>query len=48
MDAQALQQTLADLRQAFVTFFQRRARYPRFKSKKRDRARPDEARIPRL
>ena len=39
IDSQALQQTLADLRQAFVNFFERRARYPRFKSKKRDRAR---------
>src|SRR5919199_900564 len=39
MDSQALQQTLADLRRAFVNFFERRARYPRFKSKKRDRAR---------
>jgi putative transposase len=39
MDSQALQQALADLRQAFVNFFQRRARYPRFKSRKRDRAR---------
>jgi putative transposase len=39
MDSQALQQTLIDLRQAFVNFFERRARYPRFKSKKRDRVR---------
>src|SRR5215831_141059 len=39
MDSQALQQTLADLRQAFVNFFEHRACYPRFKSKKRDRAR---------
>jgi putative transposase len=39
VDSQLLQQTLADLRQAFVNFFQRRTRYPRFKSKKRDRAR---------
>src|SRR5207248_589850 len=33
------QQALIDLRQAFVNVFERRARYPRFKSKKRDRAR---------
>jgi putative transposase len=39
VDSQALQQTLADLRQAFVNFFARRARYPRFKSKKCDKAR---------
>jgi putative transposase len=39
MDAQALQQALADLHTAFVSFFARRARYPRFKSKKRDAAR---------
>src|SRR5919197_4823001 len=39
MDSQALQQTLADLRRAFVNFFEHRARYPCFKSKKRDRAR---------
>jgi putative transposase len=38
-DSQALQQTLKDLCQAFVGFFERRARFPRFKSKKRDRAR---------
>jgi putative transposase len=38
-DSQALQQVLLDLRQAFTSFFERRARYPRFKSKKRDRAR---------
>ncbi|HEY8287174.1 MAG TPA: transposase [Chloroflexota bacterium] len=38
MDAQALQQTLADPRRAFANFFARRARYPRFKSKKRDTA----------
>jgi putative transposase len=36
MDSQALQQALADVRQAFVNFFQHRARYPRLKSKKRD------------
>jgi putative transposase len=38
MDARALQQTLADPRRAFANFFARRARYPRFKSKKRDTA----------
>jgi putative transposase len=37
--AQALQQTLRDLHRAFVNFFEGRARYPRFKSRKRDRAR---------
>jgi putative transposase len=36
INAQALQQTLADLHRAFANFFERRARYPRFKSKKRD------------
>jgi transposase len=34
MDAQALQQALADLKRAFVNFFRRRARYPRFKRRK--------------
>lgn len=38
-DSQALQQVLADLVRAFTNFFERRSRYPRFKSKKRDRAR---------
>ncbi len=38
-DSQALQQTLADLHQAFKNFFEKRARYPKFKSRKRDRAR---------
>lgn len=42
-DSQALQQVLTDLNRAFVNFFERRARYPRFKSKKRDR---DRFRIP--
>jgi putative transposase len=37
--AQALQQVLVDLCRAFVNFFEGRAKYPRFKSKKRDRAR---------
>src|SRR5581483_5648030 len=39
IDAQALQQPLADLQRAFAAFFAKRARYPRFKSKKRDMAR---------
>jgi putative transposase len=38
-DSQALQQVLKDLHRAFANFFERRARYPRFKSKKRDKAR---------
>jgi putative transposase len=39
MDSQLLQQVLADLQCAFTKFFERRARYPRFKSRKRDQAR---------
>lgn len=39
MDSQALQQTLADLRDAYRNFFEKRARFPRFKSRKRDTAR---------
>jgi putative transposase len=39
VDSQALQQVLKDLHRAFVNFFEKRARYPRFKSRKRDRAR---------
>src|SRR5919197_5405119 len=39
MDAQLLQQVLADLQRAFTNFFERRVRYPRFKSRKRDQAR---------
>jgi putative transposase len=39
MDSQLLQQALADVQRAFVNFVERRARYPRFKSRKRDRAR---------
>jgi len=35
-DSQALQQTLKDLDRAFRNFFEKRARFPRFKSKKRD------------
>ena len=38
-DSQALQQVLKDLDRAFVNFFEKRARFPRFKSKKRDTAR---------
>ena len=34
-----MQQVLADLKRAYVNFFQRRARFPRFKSRKRDQAR---------
>jgi putative transposase len=43
VDAQMLQQALADLQRAFENFFARRARYPRFKSRKRD---PGRFRIP--
>ena len=39
MDSQLLQQVLADLYRAFSNYFERRARYPRLKSRKRDRAR---------
>jgi putative transposase len=35
-DSQALQQVLRDVCQAFVNFFEKRARSPRFKSRKRD------------
>ena len=38
-DSQALQQALADLHRAFDNFFEKRARYPKFKSRKRDGAR---------
>ena len=38
-DSQALQQVLADLHRAFTNFFEKRARYPKFKSRKRDKAR---------
>ena len=38
-DSQALQQVLMDVCQAFVNFFEKRARFPRFKSRKRDTAR---------
>lgn len=33
-DSQALQQSLADLKRAFINFFEKRARFPRFKSRK--------------
>jgi putative transposase len=39
VDSQAMQQTLADLQRAHVNFFKKRARFPRFKSRKRDTAR---------
>ena len=39
IDSQALQQVLADLQRAFANFFEKRTRFPRFKSRKRDRAR---------
>jgi putative transposase len=39
VDSQALQQALKDLHRAFANFFAKRARYPRFKSRKRDPAR---------
>ncbi|HMA37780.1 MAG TPA: transposase [Chloroflexia bacterium] len=35
IDSQLLQQALRDLEQALTNFFEHRARYPRFKSKKR-------------
>jgi len=38
-DSQALQQALKDLDRSFVNFFEKRARFPRFKSRKSDRAR---------
>ncbi len=39
VDSQLLQQALRDLEQAFTNFFEHRARFPRFKMKKRDQAR---------
>src|SRR5437588_2594110 len=38
MYSQLLRQVLADVQRAFVNFFERRARHPHFKSRKRDRA----------
>ena len=37
MDSQALQQAIRDLDLAFRAFFEKRARFPRFKAKKRER-----------
>lgn len=39
VDAQSLQEALRDLERAFAAFFKGNAKYPRFKSKKRDTAR---------
>lgn len=39
VDSQLLQQALKDLDRAFKAFFEKRARFPRFKSKKRDEPR---------
>jgi putative transposase len=39
VDSQAIQQVLADLKRAYVNFFQKRAGFPRFKSRKTDQAR---------
>jgi putative transposase len=39
VDSQALQQVLKDQHRAFVNFFEKRARHPRFKSRKWDGAR---------
>lgn len=39
VDSQLLQQALKDVDRAFQNFFDRRSRYPRFKSRKRDTAR---------
>jgi putative transposase len=39
MDSQAMQQVLADLQWAHVNFFEKRSRHPRFKSRKKDKAR---------
>jgi putative transposase len=36
VNAQILQQAVCDVRRAYTNFFERRARYPRFKSRKRD------------
>jgi putative transposase len=37
--AGAMQQVLADLNQAYVNFFEKRARFPKYKTRKKDRAR---------
>lgn len=39
VDSQAMQQVLADLRRAYCNFFEKRAGFPRFKSRKTDQAR---------
>jgi putative transposase len=39
VDSQSLQQAIKDVCQAFVNFFEKRARFPRFKCRKRDKAR---------
>lgn len=39
VDSQAMQQVLADLQRAYRNFFEKRAGFPRFKSRKRDQAR---------
>lgn len=39
VDSQSLQQGLGDLKQSFVGFFRKQNRYPKFKSRKTDRAR---------
>ena len=39
VDSQAIQQVLADLQRAYRNFFEKRARFPRFKSWKRDQSR---------
>ena len=39
VDSQLVQQALADLKRAFGNFFEKRARFPRFKSRKKDVAR---------
>lgn len=39
IDSQLVQQACADLKRAFTNFFERRARYPRCKSRKKDTAR---------
>ena len=43
MDSQALQESLRDLDRSFVNFFERRARFPKFKKKRKQR---DAFRIP--
>ena len=48
VNAQAMQQVLFDLQRAFTNFFEKRARFPKFKSRKRDTARfrmPQQVRV---